>query len=105
MREREDKRAFLLLDGSPTITFAADGAERMLPYHSFVKGRLEKGKIALQFGDLVIAIDGDPLQELWEGLQTQDVRRVQVSPGGGAEAGECVITRISIRIASDSTQG
>ena len=99
------KRAFLLLEGSPTITFAADGAERMLPYHSFVKGRFGKGKITLQYGDLVIAIEGDPLQELWEGLQTQDVRWVQVSQGGGAEPGECVISRISIRNASESSQG
>lgn len=105
MREGEGKRAFGLLEGSPTITFAVEGAERMLPYHSFVKGRLEKGKIALQFGDLVISIEGDPLQELWEGLQMQDVRWIRISPGGNAEPGECVVTRLSIRNASESSQG
>lgn len=77
----------------------------MLPYHSFSEGRLEGGSLELQFGDLVVVIEGEELDELWEGLQLQDVRLIRVIANGSPSDGECCVRRLSIRnVAATASQ-
>lgn len=102
MKSDPQMRAFTMTEGTPTVTFVSEQVQRMLPYHSFVRGRFEGGRITLHFGDLLVIVDGESLEELWEGLQLQDVRIVRSLGAASTEAGECSIKRIAIRNAAES---
>jgi hypothetical protein len=99
---KTEPKSFTMLEGTPTITFVTSEIQRMVPYHSFVTGSLEHERITLQFGDLLVQVEGEALDELWEGLQLQDVRSICAPERRSATLGECSVTRISMRNTSDS---
>ena len=78
----ETNLPFATEDGALTICFVtADGAETLLPWHSFSSGHMdiEETAIELQFMESKIRIEGDGLRRLWEQLRAQDVALVRES--------------------------
>lgn len=74
--------------GTPTLTVELEREARMLPWSAFVSGIFDGGRIALNFTDWRIVIEGDRLKELWSSLQLQDVRVIRMSPLGSRQADE-----------------
>lgn len=98
-------RPFVLLEGTPTLCLVFGDSELLLPYHSFVSGLLDKRGIQLDFGDFKALIEGEVMDELWEALQLQDVRKVFESGTGRKEGGECMVRRISVQQAAKADSG
>lgn len=76
--ETRKKDCYETLTGVPTLTIVSRECERMIPWHSFVSGQMKADTIELQFQNWKLRVKGEQLAPLWDTLQLQDVRLLQL---------------------------
>ncbi len=91
----KDEQCIEVEAGTPTLTVELESEARMIPWNSFVSGIFVEDRITLNFSDWLITIDGERLEELWSGLQLQDVRVMRSATNGDQH--ECLIRDLSMQ--------